>query len=265
MECVCQRQRSAPSHSFFKQHTFKVIQSSGERHVGLGQKANRFRVFSVLLPAPHPPLTDCYMGCPLPSILVHRCPTRRQDGGPRKAGEVWVRWMRGLSSQNPGPASWIPLAFLSVCPCVQGWPQPSLLHVGRDGPPYIIGYFWGCHHGHTQLPASRPLCVPLTTSSDHSCSHMQSSLMSVHASIQLHALRPASLPCVHSVPGSSKVLGHVACGDDGPSCHLGRVCKVFASFPAAAWGPLPLLVCGLSRLSPYPSRWWVAPCTPLWT
>lgn len=129
----------------------KATKSSGEENIGLGQQANRFsHVCCVLPPAPLPPLPDCYVGHPLPSLLIPLCPpqTARWDGG--KARAMLARVCAGLAAGTRHRYLQPPL---SGCRC------PRLLCVLGCAHKHQ-GCLHGCLRHRAWLPAA-PLCVPL--------------------------------------------------------------------------------------------------------
>lgn len=149
--------------------------------------------------------------------------------------------------RNWSPGQWC-LSSPSLCPYAPSYPwlQPrpwpcalvcTCTHGGRRG-----ACFWACPRHCPWLPAS-PVCTPPPSQS--------------HPTLLLTQAKAASgLP--------STALLHLAYHSPGPPgelvlcslCFRGPICKFFAPFPAAAWGPFcspvhcgwsPALLCGFYR------------------
>lgn len=135
----------------------KATKSSGKENIGLGQQANRFSpVCCVRPPAPLPPLPDCYVGHPLPCLLIPLSPADGKVGwwkGARDAGSG-VRRLRSRNpaSVSPAPAVWLPMSEAAVCAGVR--PPASRVFAWLPQAP--------------RLAASRsPLCPSAVESSPH--------------------------------------------------------------------------------------------------
>lgn len=154
-----------------------------------------------------------------------------------KAGEVQKPEPRAMVSVQPLPLSLCSKLPLAAAQAMAMCTSMYLHAWGRRG-----ACFWACPRHCPWLPAS-PACTPPPSQS--------------HPTLLLTQAKAASgLP--------STALLHLAYHSPGPPgelvlcslCFRGPICKFFAPFPAAAWGPFcspvhcgwsPALLCGFYR------------------
>lgn len=88
-------------------------------------------VFCFFPPAPHPPLQDCYVGHPLPFVLVLLCPPRQPDGMAERQGRQGFGHCVGLARALPPLCPSVPALKAAPAPtqfitlCVRICPQAS--------------------------------------------------------------------------------------------------------------------------------------------
>lgn len=233
----------APSHSLFLNDSNLKLQSHLEkRNIGLGQQANHFSP-RVLFPSscsPSPHLQDCYVGHPLPSVLVPLRPPRRQGGG-GKAGRTRAQPQEPRHCYLSGPFVWSGLPLCSRPPLPDS--SPVRCRLCQDVPSSIAWCFCGCLRCRTWLPSLLPsvsLCPQKL--SPHSCSS-RSSLCFTPSGLLLVVSLPGSFWCVFCSMLLCAPQSRVACDAAGPSGCLGPLGKFVTPLPAAAQGP---------RLLPHP-------------
>lgn len=176
------------------------------------------------LPPAHPPLPNCTMGHPLPSVLVPLCPPRWQGGMVERCGRCRLRGMREPPSVSAGPTVG---PHAHGCPCAGVHPQASR------------GVLWLLRHL-AWLPAP-PLCVPHRRKlTPHSSFRQKQPLVfppPLHSIQLLLSASPRELVCpFHSRPLLA-LLSHMAWDAAGLSGHWYQVCNFVLPLPAAAWGP----------------------------
>lgn len=167
------------------------MKSSEKRDGGLGRQANHFSP-CVLFPSshPHPPLPDCYMGHPLPSVPVLPCPPCQPGAPVERQGRRGLGRLRSLGTPGIGvsPARLPRLSLCSRLPRLHPSPSPHVPECARQHPVVFPCRAW--------LPASPSLRVPLPCKAAHTSA--RSSRSSFWFS--LHCFAPSGLLLLES-PG----------------------------------------------------------------
>ncbi|XP_032279812.1 uncharacterized protein LOC116644367 [Phoca vitulina] len=216
---------------------------------------------------PSPPLPDCYVGHPLPSVPVLLCPPCQPGAPVERQGRLGAPARARQQEPRASASVW---PGCPVCPCAPGCPglTPVRHHTCRNVPasiPWCFHAALGCR----LLPSSVSLCPAELPTLLLARAEAASGLPSTAS------LHPAS--CSRSLPGSlcgrpfclgvlyAPPPSRMACDAAGPSGHLGHVCEFVAPLPAAAWGLLLSVHCPAFSISvsPPPPSWRVVPSTPL--